>query len=154
MTPSINAFNLVKKFEGKEYEVYLDPAGIPSAGYGHTEDLTHDDVGKSVDDATIDQWLLNDMQTRAADPVNSLILIELNQNQFDALCSFVFNIGAGTFEGSTLRMAVNTCSFDLAAQEFHKWVHADVHGVETVLPGLVARREAEFDLFTTPIAEE
>ena len=71
--------------------------------------------------------------------------VPLNQNQFDALVSFVYNLGAGAFEGSTLLKDLNAHNFAAVPGQLEEWVHAG----SQVLPGLVARRKAEARLFTT-----
>ena len=77
--------------------------------------------------------------------VNQHVHVPLTQHQFDALVSFVFNLGAGNFRTSTLLKKLNARDYDGAAQEFGRWVQA---GGKT-LPGLVRRREAESALFLT-----
>jgi lysozyme len=69
--------------------------------------------------------------------------VPLTQNQFDALVSFVFNLGVGNFRTSTLLKKLNAGDNDGAAQEFGRWIHAG----GKALPGLVRRREAERALF-------
>jgi GH24 family phage-related lysozyme (muramidase) len=75
--------------------------------------------------------------------VSRLITVPLNQNQFDALVSFVFNLGSGALQCSTLRRRLNAGAYLEAADEFPKWVYAGGRK----LKGLVRRREAERILF-------
>ena len=75
--------------------------------------------------------------------INRLIKVELNQNQFDALCSFVYNLGAGSLQVSTLRKKLNNGEYLDAANEFLKWVY----GGGKKLKGLVRRRLAEREMF-------
>jgi len=75
--------------------------------------------------------------------VNEYIIIELNQNQFDALVSFVFNVGSGNFKSSTLLKKLNKGEYGEVSKELKRWDKAN--GV--VLPGLTRRRKAEGDLF-------
>jgi lysozyme len=82
--------------------------------------------------------------------VHSVVRQPLNQNQFDALCSFVFNVGQNQFVDSTLRKKLNAGDYAGAAAQFPRWKYGTVNGVKTVLPGLVARRETEQALFTLP----
>ena len=79
--------------------------------------------------------------------VNRLIDAPLNQNQFDALTSFAFNLGNGSLQASTLRKKVNREDYEGAADEFPRWVFAGGRK----LNGLVKRRYAERALFLTPI---
>lgn len=74
----------------------------------------------------------------------------LNQNQFDALVSLIYNIGSKAFRASTLAMCLRRKDFAGAADQFLKWIHAG----GTELPGLVNRRKAERALFLTPCHEE
>lgn len=79
--------------------------------------------------------------------VERLITAPLNQNQFDALVSFSFNLGSGSLQNSTLRRRVNRSEYERAADEFPRWVFAGGRK----LKGLVRRRYAERELFLTPI---
>jgi lysozyme len=74
----------------------------------------------------------------------------LNQNQFDALASFVFNVGQGNYAQSTLRRALEAGHLRQAALEFNRWVWATAaDGKKIALPGLIKRRGAERTLFET-----
>lgn len=77
--------------------------------------------------------------------VTKLVKVPLNQNQFDALVSFEFNIGYGAFNSSTLLKLLNQGKYIDAANQFERWVYAN----KKVLPGLVKRRAAEKELFIT-----
>jgi len=79
--------------------------------------------------------------------VHSVVRVPLNQNQFDALCSFVFNVGQNNFVDSTLRKKLNAGDYEGAGSEFPRWKYGTVNGEKAVLPGLVARRETEQALF-------
>jgi len=91
-----------------------------------------------------EKLLRRDAQT-AADVVRRSVHVPLNQQQFDALVSFVYNLGAGNFESSTLLRDLNAHDFAAVAGQLEGWVHAG----STVLPGLVTRRKAEARLFST-----
>jgi len=84
--------------------------------------------------------------------LRSVTPVELNQHQFDALASFIFNIGQGNYAESTLRKKLHAGDFDGAAAEFERWKYGTVDGKKTVLDGLVVRRAAERALFMTPEA--
>jgi len=75
--------------------------------------------------------------------VNYHVTVEMTQNQFDALCSFVYNCGAGNFRASTLLKLLNQGAYKAAAQQFLRWDKAN----GKVLPGLTKRRAAEKALF-------
>ncbi|MCD7779618.1 MAG: lysozyme, partial [Candidatus Gastranaerophilales bacterium] len=131
--------NLIKKFEGLKTKAYKCPAGIWTIDYGHTSGV------KSTDTCTMEQaieYLKRDLIKFEYD-INKLVKTELNQNQFDALISFVFNIGANAFEKSTMLKFINNKHFPLAAGRFDLWVYSK--GVK--LEGLVKRRSAEKELF-------
>jgi len=81
----------------------------------------------------------------AAAAVNQHITVNLNQHQFDALVSFVFNVGAGAFQQSTLLQRLNAGRYDAVPGQLRLWNK----GGGKVLPGLVTRREAEARLFTS-----
>lgn len=138
---------LTKAMEGCSLSAYPDPAsgGAPfTCGYGHTGS----DVkpGMTITQAQADAWLECDL-ARAAQVVNSLVHVYLNQNQFDALCDFVFNVGAGNFRSSTLLRLVNAGNFPAAADQFSRWTQA----AGKTMPGLVRRRAAERALFAAPV---
>lgn len=137
---------LTKSAEGCELVAYPDPAsgGSPfTIGWGHTgPDVT---PGMKIAQSRAEALLMDDL-ARAAQVVNALVHVYLNQNQFDALCDFVFNVGAGNFRSSTLLRLINAGNFAAAADQFARWNLAD----GKVMPGLVTRRAAERVLFIAP----
>lgn len=150
MTMKVSAagVSLTKSAEGCALTAYPDPAsgGAPfTAGWGHTGS----DVkpGMTVTQAQADAWLEYDL-ARSAQIVNSLVHVHLNQNQFDALVDFVFNVGAGNFRSSTLLRLLNAGNFAAAADQFCRWTQA----AGKTMPGLVKRRAAERALFVAPVA--
>ena len=148
MTPSDSCLSLVKSFEGFQTHAYRCPAGIPTIGYGTT---TYPDGRKvQMEDTCTEKdacvWLLHEI-TEDAEAINRHVTTALNQNQFDALASFAYNVGRGAFMGSTLLWKLNAGDYHGAADQFLKWTHGG--GVE--LPGLVRRRNAERDLFLAEV---
>jgi len=145
MQASQNAINLIKQFEGCRYHPYRDSVGLWTVGYGH---LIGD--GKSLPSGDnriftqeeIDSFLVNDL-TRTESGINMLLRVPVTQNQYDALCSFCYNLGVGTFQKSTLLKDINAKMSDAAANDLLKFHFAG--GVSQ--PGLVKRRQAEHDLF-------
>jgi lysozyme len=91
--------------------------------------------------------LLQDECGNVAEALSSLLNVSVNQNQFDALVSFCYNLGIGAFEESTLRKEINSENFSSAANEFERWAFGMVNGVKTKLQGLVNRRNDEKALF-------
>lgn len=129
---------LVKHFEGLYLSPYLCPAGYWTIGWGHR-------CRKNTRPITLEEaeLLLEADLIKAGWSVDQLIEFELTDNQFAALASFVFNLGAGRLEASTLRRKLNAGEVFGAAEEFRKWVF----GGGKKLPGLVRRRAAEEALF-------
>lgn len=136
-----NAIALAKQFEGCKLTAYLCPAEKWTVGYGHTGPDVYEKLVITQERA--DQLLALDMQL-AQNTINNLVEPQISQNQFDALCDFVFNCGAGNFKNSTLLKLVNQSNFSDAVLEFAKWNK----GGGKVLPGLTKRRAAEAELFS------
>ena len=133
------ALLLIKSFEQLRLNSYLCPAGVWTIGYGHTDGVNQ---GMLITEKTADGFLKQDIQ-RAEAEVNR-IDADLTQEQFDALVSFVFNVGTQAFRLSTLRKLVERNPNDpKIASEFRRWVYAG----NTMLPGLVKRREQEIKLY-------
>lgn len=86
----------------------------------------------------------------AEDVVKRLVKAQLNENQFSALVSFVFNFGETKFNGSTLHKMVDKNDFAGAAKQFGRWIYTEINGVPTIEKGLVTRRGKEAQLFQTP----
>lgn len=138
-----DAVDLVKHFEGLYLKAYLCPAGVPTIGYGHTAGVA---LGQTITEDQANTFLAADL-TGAAASVDHLVTVTINPQQRGALASFVFNLGAGNLESSTLLKKVNAGDFAGAAGEFGKWVYSTVDGRKVVLQGLVKRRAAESALF-------
>jgi lysozyme len=139
MKTSQRGIELIKKHEGLRLAAYLCPAGIPTIGYGHTKGVK---LGQVITETEAEQFLIEDLKTSEQE-IDSHNL-RLNQNQFDALVSFVFNVGAGNFRSSTLlrRVKLNPNDNDIENQ-FKRWVYANGR----VLPGLIKRRNDETKLY-------
>ncbi|MBE9491050.1 MAG: lysozyme [Bacteroidetes bacterium] len=131
--------DLIKEFEGFRDKAYKCPAGVWTIGYGHTLGVQEGDV---ITKAEGQELLLCDLRT-AISAVNSLVTVQLSQSQFDALVSFVFNIGIGAFVRSTLLKVLNNCQYEQVPHELKRWNKSN----GKVLAGLVRRREAEAQLF-------
>jgi GH24 family phage-related lysozyme (muramidase) len=132
---------LIQKFEGLRLDAYYDVVGVLTIGYGHTGSDVTPDLKISKEEAL--ELLKRDCES-AEQCVNSFVNTKLNQNEFDALVSFIYNLGPTAFVRSTLLKLLNEgASRSVVAAEFTRWVRAD----GKVLPGLVSRRNAEKDLF-------
>lgn len=161
MKVSPRGLELISRHEGMVLHAYDDPAGHCTVGVGH---LIHHgrctpgdykvygtkDHPKLTRDAAL-KLLAVDVAGREA-AVTRLVTVKLNQNEFDALVSFVFNVGTGAFEQSTLLRLLNQNKRKLAAAQFARWVFARTpEGRRIKLLGLVRRRAAEAKLFLTPV---
>jgi len=150
--------NLIKTFEGLSLVAYKDAVGVWTIGYGHTGTgnvnsgtpdkpvVTPIQPGETITQQDADRFLLGDLSV-AETEVNKANDVNLNQNQFDALVSFCYNIGTTAYRDSTLLKYVNEQKYLDAADEFVKWV---TDGDGHVIEGLVSRRRAERALFVAP----
>lgn len=147
---SQNGLNLIKSFEGFSGTPYLDSVSVPTIGYGATyypggTKVTLKD--QPINESQAADLLLN-MLSSYEQAVDSFVVQEINENQFDALVSFCYNLGAANLKISTLLKKVNINPNDpTIANEFLKWDLAGGH----VLAGLLRRRQAESALYFTPI---
>lgn len=148
MQLSSNGLQLIKSFEGFRSNPYLDSANIPTIGYGT---IVYDDGTRvTMNDSAIseldaEQCLMYQVDQKTSS-LNQMITSALNQNQFDALVSFAYNLGTNALHGSTLLQYVNQSRWNEAASQFPRWDRAG--GV--VIAGLLRRRLAEQQLFLTP----
>lgn len=135
--------DLIKQFEGCKLQSYLCPAGVPTIGYGSTNGVT---MGMTITEEEAESLLRVDLE-KFEKQLNSLNL-KINENQFSALVSFIYNLGFGSFLTSTLRRRIMTNPNEPSIRdEFNKWVR----GGGKVLPGLVKRRAAESELYFKPL---
>lgn len=139
MNPSQKCIDLVKSFEGLRHAAYKCPAGIWTIGYGTTSGVKPGDVVSSME---AERLLAGDL-AKAARAVSRRVAVDINQNQFDALCSFTYNVGRLALAGSTLIRLLNQGNYPGAADQFLRWDKAD----GATLPGLTRRRQAERELF-------
>ena len=135
----------IEGYEGCRLTAYQDSVGVWTIGYGHTGPDVH--AGLTITQAQADQLLLADLY-KFEQGVSQLVRVPINQNQFDALVSFAFNLGLGSLGRSTLLKLLNSRDYNGAADQFLKWTYA---GHEQ-LPGLVKRRRAERAMFLTPVS--
>jgi lysozyme len=140
---SQNGIKLIKKFEGLRLTAYRDQAGILTIGYGHTKTVK---PGMTINEEMANLLLKTDLMD-AQNAVRNLVDIELTQNQYDALVSFVFNVGQRNFEKSMLLKKLNENKILEAGEEFMRWTKARQPGGLKELPGLVKRRAEEKALF-------
>jgi lysozyme len=148
---SDNGLDLLKQKEGFSSKAYRDSAGKWTIGYGHLI-VRGDgiDVGDVIDDGEATALLHSDVQ-KAVDCVNNAVTSNINQNQFDALVLFTYNVGNYAFQHSTLLQLINAGDFEGASAQFLRWtkVH-NASGMFVEVAGLKNRRLAEQALFDTP----
>ena len=137
---------LITKHEGLKLKPYLCPAKIPTIGYGNTYYADGKRVTLLDKDITKQQAfdMFKEIANRFAKRVDALVTSNINQNQFNALVSFAYNVGTGNFSSSTLLKKVNRNPDDLTLKaEFLRWNKAG----GKVLNGLTNRRNEEADLY-------
>jgi lysozyme len=150
LKPSQACINLVKHFEGLHkltkdgmVEAYRCPAGVWTIGYGSTKGVKR---GMKITKERAEELLMEEL-VEYGSYVNQYVKVPLTQARYDALTSFVFNLGPGNFRKSTLLKKINVGDFEGATLEFSKWNKARVDGVLQPLAGLTRRRTAEAALF-------
>jgi len=143
MKPTENLIQMIKKNEGFSPKI-TDDVGNPMIGYGCNLSVAEAKKyeGRTISEVEAVSLLLSRL-TPVVDLVNKIVKVPLTQNQFDALCDLVYNIGSGAFSKSTLLKKLNTKDYTGAAEEFAKWNMAG----GKVLSGLTKRREEEKKLF-------
>jgi lysozyme len=158
MQISENGLELLKQWEGFKLEVYKDSAGLPTIGVGHLITKSEQASGNIVINGSpiayagglTDQQVLDLLAQDVAPAekaVNGGVKAGLNQNQFDALVSFTFNVGAGAFTSSTLLKVLNQGQYDAVPDQLRRWTRAGGQ----VVQGLVNRRENEIKLWNGEI---
>lgn len=145
MFASKKAYELIAKWEGFKGSPYLCPANIPTIGYGST--YYPDGRKVQLTDKPINEAKAMDILCQVSeykvDGINRYLNIQLKQHQFDALVSFVYNVGLEAFRNSTMLRKINAGDIKGAAKEFDRWVYSN----GSKLRGLVRRREDEKRLF-------
>jgi len=137
---------LIKRHEGLRLKAYLPtPNDVWTIGYGHTKTAKQ---GMSITESQADLLLRQDVEW-VEKAINRLVTVPINQNQFDALGSLVFNIGATAFAKSSVLKRLNEKDYNGAADAFLMWTKQRDRKTNkmNVLPGLVKRRQEERQLF-------
>lgn len=133
------AKRIIKEFEGLRLQSYKCPAGVWTIGYGHTKGIK---PNMTITESDAERLLDIDI-VEVARTIRKYVTVHLNDNQAQALVSFIFNVGPGNFANSTLLRKLNAKDYKGASLEFQKWVYSK----GKKLPGLVRRRKAEMELF-------
>lgn len=147
MQASENALQLITHFEGYSQKAYQDPVGIWTIGYG-TIRVNGQPVkeGMTCTIPQAKQWMLDELNA-VTPQIEKACTVTLSQHELDALISFVYNLGIGNFQKSTLLKKINAKE-PILAKYFTDWNKARVNNILTPLAGLTRRREAEFHLYT------
>ena len=139
MKTSHKGIALIKEFEGLRLKAYKCPGGVWTIGYGHTAGVK---PGMVISEAQAEEYLMADLI--ASEKYLNDLRLAINQNQFDALISFIYNVGTGNFSRSTLLRKVRANPQDNSIMdEFLRWVYSKGR----VLPSLQRRRLAEMKLY-------
>lgn len=150
MNVSSELVQILKNREDLRLTSYLDQAGVYTIGWGVTsyENGAAVKKGEKITQARAVE-LLNYHIRIAENAINDLVSAELSQGQFDALVSFVYNVGRTGFQGSTLRKLVNANpdNTTVIAAEFSKWVYVTKNNVKVISNGLVNRRAEEIAIY-------
>ena len=148
---SDQGINLIKKFEGLAKVEndgmvipYKCPANVMTIGYGHTKGVKKN---MRITKEEAENLLRDDLRSFEAE-VKNMVDVPLSQYQFDALVSFVFNLGAANFKSSTLLKKLNAGDYAAVPAQLMRWNKARVGGKLQPLTGLTRRRTAEAALFT------
>lgn len=155
MNISQNCIDLIKKWESFIEKAAFCPAGVLSIGYGTTfyPDGSKISAGDTTTKEEAEGFLLLSAQ-KFAETVAKAVTIDLTQNQFDAVTSFVYNIGEGAFLKSTLLKELNLNKIEVAANEFLRWDKiTKSNGEKVSLKGLTDRRNEEKALFLNNISQ-
>jgi lysozyme len=138
---------LIKGFEGFSKTMYLDKAGVPTIGFGHTKGVTLYTLPITEEQAEL--FFQEDLAP-AEQAVNQWVRVPITQNEFNALVSFTFNVGVEAFETSDLLKDLNKNNMRGVRYEFALWNHIHIDGKAVICEDLVKRRAAESNLFFTP----
>ena len=139
MEISQEGVSLIKKFEGCELEAYKCSAGVWTIGYGRTKNV---EEGDTCTQEQADQWLHEELPVYGA-YVSDAVLVPLNQNEFDALVAWTYNLGPTNLNNSTMLKVLNDNKKEEVPHQMRRWNKAN----GKVLEGLERRRQAESLLF-------
>jgi lysozyme len=139
MNISKEGLELIKKFEGCELKAYKDAVDVWTIGYGHTKGVTE---GMEITAEEAESMLEEELKEYCG-YINDEVKVKLEQNQFDALVSWVYNLGPSNLRSSTMLKVINEGKYDEVPAQIKRWNRAG----GKVLDGLVRRREAEALLF-------
>ncbi len=136
---SAEGLSLIKKFEGCELKAYRCAANVLTIGYGTIKNVTE---GMEITQEEAETLLQEEMHEYEG-YINDMVKVPLEQHQFDAMVSWVFNLGSGNLSSSTLLKKLNNSEYDEVPAQIRRWNKAG----GKVLDGLIRRREAEAKMF-------
>ena len=153
MKTSENIRNFIKNQEGLRLNAYLCPAKVWTIGFGHTGSEVV--KGLVITREQAEKYFNQDIAIHENN-VSRLVKVPLNQNQFDALVSFEYNVGYGQFASSTMLKLLNAGKYNEAAAQFGRWVYSTTKQSDgtfktVALPGLIKRRRMEMEMFKKPV---
>ena len=140
MKISNTGIDLIKHFEGCELEAYKCAAGVWTIGYGHIKDVY---PRMKITQEQAEEMLVHEL-TEYENYINDCVTVPMSENQFDAMVSWVFNLGVGNLKASTLLKVLNAGDYKGVPEQIMRWNKAG----GKVLEGLTRRRQAEADLFS------
>jgi GH24 family phage-related lysozyme (muramidase) len=152
LTTSTEGIDFIKKHEAFRADMYNDPVGHCTIGYGH---LLHkgkcngsedEEFKAGITEARATELLKGHLKN-IENVIRDVVKVSLNQHQFDALVSFTYNVGTGAFKGSTLLKKLNEGKYNEVPAQLARWVFASGKR----LKGLEKRREAEGKIFSSGI---
>lgn len=146
---SRNGLKLIQEYEDFRAKAYLDIKGVPTIGFGTTyyQDGTKVQLGDICTRSQAEAWFMNDCKELDAFLDRNVTQKKLTQNQFDALASFIYNIGRSAFIGSTMYRLIKLGKMKEAADEFLRWDKVTINGKKVSSQGLLNRRKKERALF-------
>ncbi len=146
---SRNGLKLIQEYEDFRAKAYLDIKGVPTIGFGTTyyQDGTKVQLGDICTRSQAEAWFMNDCKALDAFLDRNVTQKKLTQNQFDALASFIYNVGRNAFIGSTMYRLIKLGKMKEAADEFLRWDKVTINGEKVSSQGLLNRRKKERALF-------
>lgn len=152
---SQTGIDLIKGFEGFRAQMYNDQAGHCTIGYGTlihqgncNGDASEKPYGSGITESRAME-LLKERLVGFEQTINDVVTVDLNQNQYDSLVSFTYNVGSANFKSSTLLKVLNQGKYGDVPTEMHKWVKVRQNGKLVDSKGLMNRRDAEAKLFAS-----
>jgi lysozyme len=136
---SQRGIDLIKRFEGCELEAYQDLVGKWTIGYGHTKEVSE---GMRITKDQAEHMLTEELKEFEG-YINNYVFVDLQQNAFDALVSWVYNLGPTNLRNSTMLKVLNAGKYTEVPYQMKRWNRAGGR----VSKGLTRRREAEARLF-------